>query len=625
MAVPSDIKILEKGNRRRELGWASDTWTDKDGKFGFSLLSPFCPVGDPVRMNQTEKRVHFSPHINGWIEYDNRAGSQEIELIFGLGDTERLFRPLQEKDPSLCGFAINRVCGYGTLRSKHVTARQGFDILNPKFQDFRGLHVLGGQTALVFKVPAGRKMRFPLVLGFYEQGIVTDGIECCYAYTQFFKYLEDVLQFGLQNRSYYESLAAKRDKELRNSRLSEDQQFLLAQSTNSYLGSTQLLWSKGRPLWVVNEGEYRMMNTFDLTVDHLFFELKYFPWAVRNVLDLFSSRYAYLDAIQDENGAEFSGGISFTHDMGVLNHFTPKGRSSYECNHLTGCFSHMTMEQLLNWVLTAVCYSEKTGDMVWLKANERMLKACAKSMQRRDHPERAKRNGILKFDTLRCGKDGSEITTYDSLDVSLGQARNNLYLAVKTLGSWILLERAFENLGNETLAATASKSADLIARSISEQFDKKSNTFPAVFEFGNHSLIIPAIEGFVYPLYLGIKTATNTSGRFSTLLDQLSCHLKEVLKSGICLDGTTGGWKISSTSTNTWFSKIALSQYVIRQLFPEAMSNEAAQGDRIHANWQKSEGCGAFAMCDQIRSNSGNACGSRYYPRGVTAILWLDE
>jgi hypothetical protein len=30
-------------------------------------------------------------------------------------------------------------------------------------------------------------------------------------------------------------------------------------------------------------------------------------------------------------------------------------------------------------------------------------------------------------------------------------------------------------------------------------------------------------------------------------------------------------------------------------------------------------------MCDQINSETGVTCGSRYYPRGVTTILWLRE
>ena len=624
-ALPRNVKILKSGQMTRRLGWASDQWESKDGRFAFSLLSPFGSVPDPRTMKRVEKRLNFSPHINAWIEYDNRLGKKEAQLLFGVGDDEKLFRPLQDTSHSLFGFGINGKSGYATMPSDQIEARQGFDILNPKFKDHRGLHVIGGQTALVFKVPPGRKLRFPLVLGFFEEGTITDGIDSVYAYTHCFKDLEDVLSHGLAERKFYERRAAKRDRELERSNLSSEQKFLLAQSTHSYLGNTQLLWDKDGPLWVVNEGEYRMMNTFDLTVDHLFFELKYFPWAVRNALDLFVKRYSYVDEINTGNGTPARGGISFTHDMGVLNHFTPKGRSSYECNQITGCFSHMTMEQLLNWVITAICYAEKTGDKHWLKGQKRVLLACAKSMRNRDHPAAGKRNGIMKFDSLRCGKDGAEITTYDSLDVSLGQARNNLYLAVKTLGAWLLLEHAFAEINLEKHAIDAGKTADKLAATLGERFDEKTQTFPSVFEANNRSRIIPAVEGFAYPLFLDMKWVTNRRGRFSDLLDKLSQHLAQILKPGVCLDKKTGSWKISSTSTNTWFSKIALSQYVVRRLFPETLSDKAKAADQVHARWQQEPGCGQFALCDQIRSDTGVTCGSRYYPRGVTSILWLDE
>jgi len=623
--LPNNIKLLCSTEYQRTLGWASDTWRAAKGKFGFSLLSPFGELPDPSRLNRKDKRIHFSPHINGWIEFDNRSGKSPAELIFGVGDSEQLFRPLQDTSSSLQGFAVNGVSGYATVPNGKVEVRQGFNILNPKYRDYRGLHVIAGQSALVFTVPQGKKLRFPLVLGFYEDGTITDGINSHYAYTCFFKDLEDVLEHGLSHRKYYLSLAEKRDRELEKSKLNDDQKFLVAQSTHSYLGNTQLLWESNKPLWVVNEGEYRMINTFDLTVDHLFFELRYFPWAVRNVLDLFVKRYSYRDRIHDEDGNVTNGGLSFTHDMGVMNHFTPKGRSSYECDNIGGCFSHMTMEQLLNWVIVAVCYAGKSGDRKWLRANEKVLLACAKSLRRRDHPKASQRNGILKFDSMRCGQGGSEITTYDSLDVSLGRARNNLYLAVKTLSAWLLLEKAFSDLNLSRDAISAGKTADLLAATISSKFDEKTRTFPAVFENNIRSRIIPAIEGFVYPLYLEMDWVTNRKGRFSALLDQLSQHLGEVLRPGVCLDRMTGGWKISSTSTNTWFSKIALSQHVVRKLFPETLSDKALAADRVHANWQRSPGCGEFALCDQIRSNSGMVCGSRYYPRGVTSILWLDE
>ena len=78
-----------------------------------------------------------------------------------------------------------------------------------------------------------------------------------------------------------EALDAKLDA----AKLSDDQRFMIAHATHSYYGSTQLLEVDGQPLWVVNEGEYCMMNTLDLSVDHVFWELDHNPWLVRNLLD----------------------------------------------------------------------------------------------------------------------------------------------------------------------------------------------------------------------------------------------------------------------------------------------------------------------------------------------------
>ncbi len=611
---PRGFYSLRPSDYERTLGWASDTWRADESRFGFSLLSPFAKVPDPAKLNKAGARLFLAPQISGWIEYDNRSGSAPVQLIFGVGDADNTLRPLSDPNGKLSGFASGTAFGYATKPARGIELRQGFDILNPKFRDYRGLHVIAGETALVFTVPAGQRKRFPLALGFFAGGPVATGLDATFFYTRSFRDLEDVLVHGLTQHGRYTKIAAQRDRELAGSRLDADQKFLIAQATRSYLGSTQLLLHKGKPLWVVNEGEYRMMNTFDLTVDHLFFELAWQPWAVRNTLDLFARRHSYTDQL----------GISFTHDMGVNNFFSPAGHSGYECDGLHGCFSHMTMEQLLNWVLCAVTYAEHAGDHSWLRSKKKILLACAESLHRRDDPDPKKRDGLLKHDSNRC-KQGSEITTYDSLDVSLGQARNNLYLGVKTLAAWVLLEQAFVHLGLSKSAADARATADLLAHTLTTKFETDTGFFPAVFEQGNRSRILPAIEGFVYPLFLGYAEAIDPAGRFGPLFTRLNQHIRQALQPGVCLDAKSGGWKMSSASHNTWFSKIALAQHVIRRLFPEAMTEAARAGDRVHADWQRQPGCGTDAMCDQIWSDTGIACGSRYYPRGVTAFLWLSE
>lgn len=82
----------------------------------------------------------------------------------------------------------------------------------------------------------------------------------------------------------------------------------------------------------------------------------------------------------------------------------------------------------------------------------------------------------------------------------------------------------------------------------------------------------------------------------------------------------TTGWKLSSTSDNSWLSKIALCQHVARRVldFP---ADPAA--DKAHVAWLLHPELSYWGWSDQIVA--GRITASKYYPRGVTAILWLDE
>ena len=617
------VDVLSPADYRRELRLASDSW--RAGEFVFTLHTPFEKVPDPSTLDAASARRLLAPVIYGTISFDNTEWDTPVELIFGVNNPAQQFRPFCDSDPRLFGFAQAGDFGFVTPQAQGVRHVQGFNLFGTPQHDPRGLFLLGNESGFIFTVPPGKSVSFPLVLGFYQGGRVTTGLPGTYLYTRYFSDLEDVLLHGLARYPDAVAEARRRDSELAQSPLSADQQFLVAQAIHSYFGSTELLDCEGRIVWVVNEGEYRMMNTFDLTVDQIFFELRWHPWAVRNVIDLFADRYSYYADLRLPGGEFVPGGISFTHDMGVMNHFTPAGISSYECVDLEGCFSHMTMEQLINWVLCAVTYSIHTADHAWLAARKNTLAQCVESLLRRDHPDPAQRTGLLKCDSVRCGAHGSEITTYDSLDVSLGQARNNLYLSVKALAAWQLLAAAFDLLADPSAAASARASADLAAAAVSGKFEKETGCFPAVFENGNQSRILPAIEGLAFPLFLDLPALRHPSPAVATLISLLRRHLESCLRPGVCLDSVTGGWKLSSSSTNTWFSKIALAQYVIRNLFPGVLTPAAVAADRVHATWQRTPGCGANAMCDQVNSDTGTARGSRYYPRCVTTWLWLLE
>jgi len=612
------ISSFPAGELSRELRLGSDCW--RAGDLTFTIYSPVKSVPEPGRASRALMMRAIAPAVFAEITVDNTKGGKPRKLFFGYegGDRRHNMRRLDDVSAA-------RYTGIGqgphtaiVSNTPGVYSGLGFGMdkcLAPDRPE-NLVFGLGGTAALMADVPPGKKRSYRFAICFHRNGIVTTGLEASYYYARYFKNIEAVAAFALENWTEQKALAVASDRLVEKARLSEAQRFQLCHAVRSYYGSTEFLDVKGKPFWVVNEGEYRMMNTFDLTVDHVFFELAQNPWTVRNELDWFVDRYSYRDRVRLPGDArEYPGGISFTHDMGIGNCMSRPGYSSYEQFGLSGCFSHMTHEQLVNWVCCATSYVRKTKDSAWLRKRLPVFRDCLKSLLNRDHPDPARRDGVMSADSSRC-MGGAEITTYDSLDVSLGQARNNLYLAVKTWAAYIGLRIVFTQTRDARLAKQAGAQAGLCARTLADQLTG-DGFIPAVMEAGNESRIIPAIEGLVFPLLWGDKEALAPEGEFGFLIAALARNLETVLVKGVC-KFDDGGWKLSSTNDNSWLSKIYLCQYVARAIFRMAPDPAA---DEAHRAWLLDPRNAYYAWSDQMVA--GKAKGSKYYPRGVTSWLWL--
>lgn len=623
---------------RRDYDWASDRWTTPD--FTFTIYTPFGPVPEPGGDFDAMRKA-LLPAIVARLEVDNRQGKETKTAVFAIDFNEAGTRLLDhdygpKATEAQVGFAWRRKMGVlGTIENGDT----GLDVLQrwsvaEGLADANPIHALGNTAGLVVEVPPGETRSMLIAIGVYLDGVVTTGIEGRYYYTRYYNGLDDVLSAALEQAPRLIERSEALDAELKGSGLSADQRFMIAHATRSYYGSTQLLDVGGEPFWVVNEGEYCMMNTLDLTIDQAFWELKHNPWLVKNELDMFTRHYAYHDQVRAPNGALRPGGLSFTHDMGVNNNFSPRGRSSYELSRLNGCFSFMTMEQLANWILTTVCYVTKTGDHEWLTANRATLAACAQSLR-----ARCDKNGIMAFDSSLC-LGGSEITTYDSLDESLGQARANSYIAVKSWACWVGL-KLLDTLDGGTMIDAGDNLADTLAAALVRSAGP-DGVLAAVLEKSNpgyHSRILPAVEALVYPFYwLECLTARGIVGDAPDLLtNALTGPLVDVLKRhtlALLHDPKRpnlfddGGIKLSSTSNNSWMSKIALFQYVCRAVLrlhetDPKIGPLLATADAAHTAWQTDGISGFWACSDQFIN--GEAKGSRYYPRVITAAMFLEE
>jgi hypothetical protein len=671
-AEAPELRPYRENEITRYYAWATDTWKTADCEF--VLYTPFDGIPDPATASNAAMRAALLPAVAAELVIDNRRGDRPKTGFFAINFNEGGARMIDTGlPPGRVGFALRSHLGVagevveilpdGTRRGSPDSGIQPFPIMRWGVQEglterTAPVHLLGSTPGIGVEVPAGKLVVLRLALGCYLDGPVTTRLEGRYLYTRYFSGLTDALNEALTHLRFVKVECNTRNDKLQLSGLNPDQQFLIAHATRSYYGNTQLLDVAGQPYWIVNEGEYCMINTLDLAVDQVFWELHWNPWVVRNQLDGFVRHYSYFDEVKDPlTGDVYPGGIGFCHDQGAHNQFSPFGRSAYELPGLRGCFSHMTQEELCNWILMAACYVAKTGDVAWARAQEGVLEACLSSMRRRDHPAASKRAGVLRFDSTRCA-GGQEITSYDSLDPSLAQARNNLYVAIKCwasyLGLALLGHAAFGAARGREFIAEATDAAHLDETSVLRQVGP-GGVIPAIFEPGaTDARILPAIEGLLYPLYWRTVMANavgdhwaggafhrdavggllNFTAGFYQLLEALADHTAALLADPAGRNKfPDGGVRLSSTSDNSWASKIAIVQHVARELFnldeqgrQRKYRGDASgweKADAAHTRWQV-RGAGAYwAACDQVVNGVGR--GSKYYPRLVTAALWLNN
>lgn len=602
--APSSVSYFSPEEIDRRVSFSGESWSA--GLLSMTVSSFFGAVPDPGSAEPGLLRTRMRPALYIRLDFDNSRSAEPLVGFFGM---QGVRRPLSDSTHgALLGFAHGTDWGFAVLPEDGAAEVMDWHVLDAAFDADRPLRRLASEGGVRFAVGPGERRSVVAAVGAYRDGVVTSGLRAHAYHASLFRDLEDVLENALEEAPEAFARAAALDAELDGAPLSDHRKFLIAHAAHHYAASAELLLAEsGDPVFVVNEGEYQMMNTLDLTVDQAFFELRYSPWTLRNELDFLLARSSYADGF----------GIAFSHDQGVADNFVPAGSSSYEMPRLSECFSYMSYEETVNWILCACLYSRNAGDSAWAARSADTLVACLESLRARDR----NLDGIMDADSDRCA-GGAEITTYDSLDVSLGQARNNLYLGVKAWAAFVCLDSFFTALGGgyASAAESAREAAALAARTISERAIEPEGYIPAVFESDNRSKIIPAVEGLAYPRFCGAEAALSEDGPYGELLRALKRHLVAVLVPGACLDAESGGWKLSSTSRNTWMSKIFLNQYIAEEIL--GLRGEATERDAVHAAWQRL-GSAQWGATDQVDSSSGKDLGSRLYPRLVTSILWL--
>jgi hypothetical protein len=464
-------------------------------------------------------------------------------------------------------------------------------------------------------VPAGQTRTLVVVIAYYRSAVVDTRRGASYYYTSLYPSMDSVIDSAFAGFGHAQVRCQQLATAMSRAGLNPYRQFLASYTLHSYMATTAcLIDPQGNAHWWEMEGFFNYINTFDLTVDHAFFNACIQPWALRNVLDAYSGAlpgtgYSFETPLYNPSGTPVSSsGFSFYHDMGLWP--TSGTRPAYG--------AVMADEELQAWILSAGLYWSHTGDNAWLSNNAALLQTCLNSMLLRDHTNAVARDGITK------NVNAGEITTWDSLDASLVTSAFSGRLAVRNWACYLALERMFGQIGNAADAATCESMAAVTAQTIVDRWNTYRATLgylPALLNGNSLAATTPLIEGLVYPAAMGLTNAVDrVGGPYAAMLQALSNHTAAVLVPGKCLDASSGAWLSTSANQITWQSKIFIAQHAAEAVL--GITNKLVNGDvdQIHASAQILS-APYQGFCDALYGR-GELQGGYHYPRGVTSSLW---
>jgi len=543
-SISTNARYFADGSIQRSLTPCTDEYTIDGGGLAFTHYSPAWPMADLSAATLSDKKRYFLPAT--WLVFTvKNTNSMPEDFYFGLpvAVTQRTFA-----NGAYQGFVLGEAAlAVQSGSCELLSGTRLTSVLNGMTQGF----------AFHLGVPAGQTRALMVVIAYYRNAVVDSRTAASYYYTSLYPSLDSVIDSAFAGFGDAQMRCQQLATALSRAGLNPYRQFLACHTLHSYMAdSACLIDPQGGVHWWEMEGFFNYINTFDLTVDHAFYDSYMQPWALRNVLDTFSGAlpgtgYSFDTPLYSPNsGTQVSShGFSFYHDMGLWP-TSGTGPAYGVC---------MGQEELQSWILSAGLYWSHTADNTWLTDNAALLRACLDSMLSRDNTNSAARDGITKNVNM------SEITTFDNLDASLQRAAFSGRLAVRNWASYLALNAMFTQMGDAADAATCENMAAVAAQTIVNRWNSYHGTLgyiPALLDGSDTAAIIPMVEGLAYPAAMGLTNAVDRNGGpYASMLQALSNHIVAVLVPGRCLGVASGAWLMTSANYITWESKNFICQY----------------------------------------------------------------
>jgi xylan 1,4-beta-xylosidase len=557
------------------------------GGITLRAFTPQAALPNPKRSGNLQYAA--APGVLLEVSIDNSASDEEahalvaLRLAHGLDDTAHRLRPLDWSSKTLVGIAGGSQWLLAAAPVKDEIATLQSDHLPDFTPRIEPAARTGG---IIIKVPARATRTVTLVFAVYRQGLVTQGIDARYYYTNYFPRLEAVANFLLANAARVREACTNFESRAAAACGDPHRLAVFSHAVRAFNARTQVIDSvtpAGPVAYFASIAPDGPRNPLDRIADHLPWELFRNPWVIRNIFDLATTAYAYHDQVRfpgDATPDELrTGGMTFARDFGFASAYAPgaavapspgrPGTSAFDgAGHGPGwAGGQFASEILLNAIYMLTGYALMADDTPWAKTRLPFARELLASLENRDHWDPAQRTGILKAESASAaGPEQTAFSLIPNCPPALAQARGSLYLAVKTFCANLLLTTYYQNNNDLHSAdysyAFAQKTAAALAASFKDILPANLLT-P---ETGpNAPRLLVALEPLALPTYLGLTTTL--AEYFPELFAALKAHAEACLKPAPegCLDGAT--LRLLSTSPTTCPAKIISILFVLERLF----------------------------------------------------------
>ena len=289
------------------------------------VLTPQSATPNPKRSGNLQFAA--APGLLLEISVDNTSSDSPATAFVGLRTAGPL-RPVDWASKTLCGIAKGSQWILAATPVKdEVGTLQADDLrdLSPRI-------VPHAQTGgIVIKVAPRTSKTVTLVFAAYQQGLVTQGIDTRYFYTNYFPRVEAVANYLLHNSQRVRESCASFDGRTATACGSAPKLALFARGVRAYNARTQVLDSTtptGPAAHFASISPEGTRNCLGRVLDYLPWELFRNPWVIRNRFDLATTSYAYHDRLRFATDTETpdelrAGGMTFARDFGFATAYAP--------------------------------------------------------------------------------------------------------------------------------------------------------------------------------------------------------------------------------------------------------------------------------------------------------------